>query len=586
METMLLEGIKKSSDVKKLNQTQLLQLADEIRQALITRLSKTGGHVGPNLGIVEATIALHYVFSLPTDKLIFDVSHQSYVHKMLTGRVQGYLDPAHYSDVSGYSSPKESPEYDMFEVGHTSTSISLACGLVKARNLKGGHEHIIALIGDGSLSGGEALEGLNVAADLKGNFVIIVNDNGMSIAENHGGLYRGLKELRETNGQSEHNLFKAMGLDYQFVADGNDLSQLIPVLEKAKNVDHPIVLHIITEKGDGYAPAETNKEAWHYHGPFALDPTNEPVRTPHESYASATADFLLDKMRCDKTVLAINAAVPVAFGFTPEKRQQAGAQYVDVGIAEQTMIAMASGAGRGGVKPFVGVNSTFLQRAYDQIAQDLCINQNPTTIGVFNASIYGMNDITHIGFYDIPMLSNIPGLTYLAPTNLQEYLTMVDWSVERTHKPVAIRVPGQFISDPDSKLKDDEIEKFKVVRQGSQVAVLAVGTFYGLGEKLVNTLAEQGIDVTLIKPYNLTELDAQVLDSLKGKHQIIITLEDGALDGGFGQKVASYLGDSGLKVLNYGLAKKLYDRYSIDEILHENRLTVEQIVHDLDSCID
>ena len=585
---MLLEGIKKSSDVRKLSEAQLPQLASEIRQALITRLSKTGGHVGPNLGIVEATIALHYVFNLPKDKLVFDVSHQSYAHKMLTGRAEAYLDPAHYDDVSGFSSPKESPEYDMFEIGHTSTSISLACGLVKARNLRGSSERIVALIGDGSLSGGEALEGLDVAAELTGNFIIIVNDNGMSIAENHGGLYRGLKELRATGGQSHNNLFKAMGLDYQFVANGNDLSQLIPALEKAKNTDHPMVLHIVTEKGDGYKPAETDKETWHYHGPFDIETGKSSYGSAAgRSYNSDGIGYLLGRASKDKSVFLLNAATPGVFGLTPDIRAKLGDQYVDVGIAEETAVAMLSGAGRGGAKPVMLVNATFLQRAYDQIAQDWCINGNPGTLCVFNGSIYGMHDITHIGFYDIAMLSNIPGLTYLAPTTTEEYLAMLGYSIDQANKPIAIRVPGKYVSDPTTKPKYDELERFKVVKKGKKVAILAVGTFSGLGEELADKLhTEQGIEVTLIKPFNLTILDTSVLDSLRADHQVVITLEDGVLDGGFGQKVASYYGGSDMKVLNYGLTKKLYDRYSIDEILRDNHLTADQITPEILDQLD
>ena len=473
---MYLETINSPADVKKLPMEQLPVLADEMRQALLLRASRHGGHFGPNFGMVEATIALHYVFDSPKDKIIFDVSHQSYPHKMLTGRKDAYLYPEHYDDVSGYSNPDES-EHDFFTVGHTSTSVSLACGMAKARDLKGESGNVIAVIGDGSLSGGEALEALDFAAELNGNFIIVVNDNDMSIAENHGGLYQNLKLLRETKGQAACNFFRALGLDYVFAGDGNDTSELIGAFRRVKDSLHPVVVHICTLKGKGYAPAEQHKEEWHYCAPFDIETGTPLYEDDSEDYSSVTADYLLKKMKQDKSVVAITSATPAVLGFTADKRAEAGAQFVDVGIAEENAVALASGIAANGGKPVYGVYSTFVQRTFDQISQDLCINNSPATIVTFAGSVYGMNDVTHLGLQDIPMLSNIPNLVYLAPTTKEEYLAMLDWSVEQMDHPVAIKLPGgPMISDGRTVTKDfGQLNRYEVTQQGSRVAVIGLG---------------------------------------------------------------------------------------------------------------
>lgn len=578
---MYLEKINNPNDLKKLEMQDLPLLAQEMRAALIQKLSKHGGHFGPNLGMVEATIALHYVFNSPTDKIVFDVSHQSYCHKMLTGRKDGFLDEEKYDSITGYTCPQES-EHDIFTVGHTSTSVSLACGLAKARNLKNEDYSVLAVIGDGSLSGGEALEGLDMASEVGGNLIIVVNDNDMSIAENHGGLYKNLKLLRDTEGRAECNLFKAMNLDYIFVKDGNNIEQLISAFKQAKNSTNPIVVHICTQKGKGYAPAEANKEAWHYCGPFDIE-TGKPLYTfDSEDYSSVTADYLLDKMKKDKTVVAITSATPTVMGFTEDKRREVGDRFVDVGIAEETAVAMASGIAANGGKPVYGVYSSFIQRTFDQLSQDLCINNSPATIVTYAASVYGMNDVTHLGIFDIPLMSNIPNLVYLAPTTKEEYLAMLDWSVEQTEHPVAIRVPGKFVSDGKTITKNyGDLNKYEVTQKGSKVAILALGTFYGLGERTAKLIKEKtGIQPTLINPVYITGIDNELLDSLKAEHDVVITLEDGILDGGFGEKIARFYGLSDVKVLNYGLKKEFIDRYNADDILAKNRLTPEQIAND------
>lgn len=578
---MYIEKINGPEDVKKLNIEEMTALAEEMRHALLKRASIHGGHFGPNFGMVEAIIALHYVFESPKDKMVFDVSHQTYPHKMLTGRKDAYLYEEHYDDVTGYSCPQES-EHDHFTVGHTSTSVSLACGLAKARDLRGESANVIAIIGDGSLSGGEALEGMDFAAELDSNMIIVVNDNDMSIAENHGGLYSNLKLLRETNGQAECNLFKAMGLDYVYVDHGNDLRELIGAFKQVKDSKKPVVVHINTLKGKGYKPAEEHKEEWHWHLPFDIE-TGKSHFPEVEDYSSVTCEYLIEKMKQDPTVVAITSGTPTILGFTQEKRKQAGRQFVDVGIAEETAVALASGIAKGGGKPVYGVYSSFIQRTYDQISQDLCIDGNPATIVVYTGSVFGMTDVTHLGLQDIPMLSNIPGLVYLAPTTKEEYLSMLDWSVEQKEMPVAIKLPGgDMISDGREVKKDwSQLNTYEVTEKGSKIALIGLGTFYFLALQTAEMLEKKGIHATVINPYYITGLEKGLLEKLKADHDTVVTLEDGILNGGFGEKIARFYGSSDMKVYNYGLKKEFLDRYDVNEVLKENHLTAEQIVNDV-----
>ena len=578
---MYIEKINGPEDVKKLNIEEMTALAEEMRHALLKRASIHGGHFGPNFGMVEAIIALHYVFESPKDKMVFDVSHQTYPHKMLTGRKDAYLYEEHYDDVTGYSCPQES-EHDHFTIGHTSTSVSLACGLAKARDLRGESANVIAIIGDGSLSGGEALEGMDFAAELDSNMIIVVNDNDMSIAENHGGLYSNLKLLRETNGQAECNLFKAMGLDYVYVDHGNDLRELIGAFKQVKDSKKPVVVHINTLKGKGYKPAEDHKEEWHWHLPFDIE-TGKSNFPEVEDYSSVTCEYLIEKMKKDPTVVTITSGTPTILGFTQEKRKQAGRQFVDVGIAEETAVALASGIAKGGGKPVYGVYSSFIQRTYDQISQDLCIDRNPATIVVYTGSVFGMTDVTHLGLQDIPMLSNIPGLVYLAPTTKEEYLSMLDWSVEQKEMPVAIKLPGgDMISDGREVKKDwSQLNTYEVTEKGSKIALIGLGTFYFLALQTAEMLEKKGIHATVINPYYITGLDEGLLEKLKADHDTVVTLEDGILNGGFGEKIARFYGSSDMKVYNYGLKKEFLDRYDVNEVLKENHLTAEQIVNDV-----
>lgn len=578
---MKLIDVKSPADIKGLSLDELTDLTAQAREALMTKVSQHGGHFGPPMGAAEMIVALHYVFNSPVDKIVYDVSHQSYVHKMLTGRAQAFLDPAHYDDVTGYTDPNES-EHDFFNIGHTSTSVSLASGLAKGRDLRGAKENIIAVIGDGALSGGEAYEGLDYVATLGSNMIVILNDNDQSIAEVHGGIYKGLRELRETNGESPNNLFKAMGLDYRFVKDGNDLGTLIDVFQSVKDIDHPIVLHVVTQKGKGYALAEANKEEYHYKMPFDLK-TGESKMTFPMGYSPLVADYLMEQIKQDPRVVAINAATPGGFGFSEQWRKEAGSQYVDVGIAEEQAVAMASGIAKNGGKPVFSVYSTFLQRTYDQLVQDLCVNNNSALILVHMASVYGMNDVTHLGFFDIPMIAHIPNLVYLAPTNKEELMAMVAWGLHQNEHPVAIRMPvGEVIETGVPDTTDySQLNKFQVTRRGKKIALVGLGNFFHLANQVADKLAtEHGIQATVINPKFATGLDKALLTELMADHDVVFTLEDGVITGGFGQNISGFYGATNVKVKNYGIAKEFHDRYNADELLKANGTSVEQIVED------
>lgn len=585
---MYIEKIENPDDLKKLSIQQCDDLAAEIRNALLKKASEVGGHLASNLGMVEATIALHYVFDSPKDKIVFDVSHQCYTHKILTGRKNAFLDSEQYKSVSGYTNPDES-KHDIFQVGHTATSISLACGLAKARDLDGRSGNIIAVIGDGAMSGGEAFEGLDFGgSELNSNLIIIFNDNGMSIAENHGGIYKNLSELRETEGKAQNNLFKAFGYDYIFVKDGNDVGALVNAFNSVKDINHAVVVHICTTKGKGYAFAEQNKEGNHWVRPFDVTTGQEKNQFTGERYDRVVRDHLIERMKNDPKITTIIAAVPDALSFSEDKRKSVGKQFIDVGIAEEHAVALAAGIARNGGKPVFATMSTFFQRTYDQISQELCINKCAATLLVANASVYAVNDITHIGIFDIPLISNIPNMVYLAPTNKQEYLAMLDWSIDQDEYPVAIRAPrnGVFYADGEVDTDYSDLDKYKVVKSGEKIAVIALGDFFQMGEKVVDLLEEsKGINTTLINPRYITGLDTELLSSLVHNHDVIVTLEDGVLNGGFGEKIASYYGSyKGISVLNYGLKKEFLDRYNLDEVMKKNRLVPEMILEDIEKC--
>ena len=572
----MLEKINQPSDLKKLNIDELNDLAEEIRQILIKRISYTSGHMGSNLGFIEATIALHYVFSSPKDKFVFDVSHQTYTHKILTGRKNAFINKNDYFSVSGYTTPSES-EHDLFKIGHTSTSISLACGLAKARDLKQDNENVIAIIGDGSLSGGEAFEGLNNIATLNSNFILIVNDNEMSIAKNQGGMYQNFEKLRETNGTYPLNFFKTFGLDYIYLENGNQIEQLIETFQKVKDIQHPIVVHIHTLKGKGLSWAEEDKESGHW-----VNSNQKTSKTTiQESYEKMTADFLLEQMKKNHQLIAISPATPKANGLTVEFRAQAKNQFVDVGIAEEHAIAFASGLAKNGATPVLLANSSFLQRGYDQLNQDLAMNNNPATILVFNGKING-GDCTHVGQYDIVLMSHIPNLVCFAPTNKEEYLTILNYAISQKNHPTIIRVPSSVVlSNNPVSIDQNNIFNFITTHQGKQIAIIGLGSFYHLGVKLSEALKAYGISTTVINPICYSKLDTKLLNELKKNHQLVITLEDGLLEGGFGYSIANFYALSSLKVLTYGGQKDFNDLKTIEEIYQNCHLTIPLMIEDI-----
>ena len=580
----VLDKINTPQDVKKLTLEEMNTLAGEIREGILTRVNAIGGHLGPDLGIVETTIAMHYVFNSPVDKFVFDVSHQVYPHKMLTGRKEGFTHPLEHSEISGYFNPEES-EHDPFIIGHTSTSISLATGLAKARDLKGEKYNIIALIGDGSLSGGEAFEGFNNASVLDSNFIAIINDNEMSIAETQGGLYKNLAELRNTKGQAENNFFKIFGFEYYYVEEGNDIKAMIDILQKVKDTQKPTVIHIHTLKGKGYEPAVEDKEAYHWQLPGFMNKNENSA--PIETYDTITTDYILKKYEKDNTVIAISPSTPGAYGFTKDFRNKLDKNYTDVGIAEEHAVAYASGLAKNGAKPILAVLSSFIQRTYDQLSQDLALNNSPATILVCWGAISGA-DATHLGIFDIPMISNIPNIVYLAPTCKEEYLKMLDWSVEQTQYPVAIRVPyGNVISTGIEDTTDYSIlNKFKVEEQGEKIALIGLGNFLPLAKEVKQELKKQlNINATVINPRFITGLDNELLENLKQNHSLVITLEDGVISGGFGEKISRYYGSSNMKVLNYGAEKEFTDRIPIDKLYEKYHLTKELIVNDIKNIL-
>ncbi|WP_304598850.1 1-deoxy-D-xylulose-5-phosphate synthase [Lactobacillus intestinalis] len=570
----LLNQISSPADLKKLDIKQMQKLAEEIRTLILEKDAAEGGHLGPDLGIVEATIAYHYVFDAPKDKIVWDVSHQTYPHKMLTGRALAWLDPDHYHDVTPYTNPDESP-YDYYAVGHTSTSIALATGMAKARDLMGNHENIMALIGDGSMTGGLAYEGLNNAAIEPHNLVVVVNDNQMSIDDNVGGLVTALKKLRDSNGETKENPFTEMGFDYRYVADGNDIESMIKAFEAVKDVDHPILLHINTLKGKGYQPAIDNEEAHHWVMPFDLKTDKTTVPMPEGPTANSVAmDVMKEHIEDGDKIMAINAAIPGVFGLD-EIKEKYPANYHDVGIAEQESVAFAAGMAKEGAIPVLFENSTFLQRAFDQLSHDVAANDLPVVMMVAEGGMSGTSK-THLGIFDQVMVSNLPNWIYLAPTTLAEEKAMMEWAIKQRKHPVAIKMPtkrvpeGQEFSHDYSEIKYD-------IKPGKDVALLALGDMYSmLGEKVADKLG-----ASLVNPVSANILDKDTLDKLANENKVIITLEDNLLDGGFGEKVASYLGDKDVKILNYGQKRVYTDQVPLKQILKDNRMTVDQIVEDV-----
>lgn len=579
---MDISNIQSPADIRTLPIDRLPELCDALRRAFLVKISAHGGHVGPNLGLVEATVALHYVFDTPTDKIVFDVSHQTYIHKMLTGRMEAFLNPAHYDDVTGFTNPAESP-YDLFTIGHTSTAVSMAGGIAKARDMLGLSYNVVALVGDGSLSGGEAFEGLDEGATLGSNFIVVVNDNDMSIAENHGGIYGGLARLKESGGKAPDNIFRAMGYDYTYVAQGNDVAALVAAFRAVKDSRRPVVVHIHTDKGHGYEPAEQHKEQFHYSAPFDLATGHLLHPATAESYQSIFATEMLRQLQESSDVCVLTAGTPGAIGFPPELRAKAGDRFIDVGIAEQEAVAMSAGLAKGGARPCFAVVSSFLQRAYDQLSQDVAINNMPVVVNIFSGSMLAMTDVTHLGWFDTALISNIPGWVMLATTTAEEYLAMLRWAMKQTDHPVAIKLPGGRVMHSDRAVDTDysQLNRFTAVRSGSDVAIIGAGTFLNTALETADLLKAKGIDATVINPRFLTGVDTAMLDALKHNHRLVVTLEDGVLDGGFGEKIARYYGLSSVRVRCYGIQKQFLDRYNRSELLDACHLTPDCLAADI-----
>ena len=583
---MYLEKINGPADIKKLSLTELPVLADETRAAVINRVSKKGGHIGPNLGIVEFTVAFHYVFDSPKDKIVYDVSHQCYPHKILTGRKEAFTDEAHFGDVTGFTNPFES-EHDLFTVGHTSTSVSLALGLAKARDLSGSRENVIALIGDGSLSGGEALEALDYAGEYKGNLIIVVNDNDQSIAENHGGLYKTLKRLRESGGTAEDNLFRAMGLDYRYVEEGNDAVKMAEALQGVKDIDHPIVLHIHTVKGKGLPYAEQNREQWHGGGPFHVE-DGSPLY-PHRGGENIVYKCLTELLDTNEKAVVLNAATPGGIGFGPKEREPyvKRGQFVDVGIAEENAVGMTAGISRNGGTAVFATFAPFFQRVYDQMSHDVCLNNSPATFLISNPGIYGSDSNTHIAICDIQMFAHLPNMVYLAPASKEEFVRMFRYATTQRNHPTGIRFTGGLPSAGTDDMTDYSVLKNRVDRRGTDVAVIAVGVMFrkavAIAEKVY---ADTGKKITVINPRFLNDLDRELLDSLKKDHRLVITIEDGILMGGYGQNVAAYYGDSNMKVRCYGISKEFHSVHDAEQILADCGISVEKLSAEIEAFCD
>lgn len=578
---MYLETINSPADIKKLEVSQLQTLADETRAALINKISKAGGHQGPNLGVVELTVAFHYVFDSPTDKIVFDVSHQCYPHKILTGRKEAYLDDAHFGDVTGYTNPNES-EHDMFIVGHTSTSVSLALGLAKGRDLNKRRENIIALIGDGSLSGGEALEALDYAGEYDRNLIIIVNDNDQSIAENHGGLYRTLRKLRETNGIAGDNLFRAMGLDYRYLEDGHDTAKLVELFESVKDIDHPVVLHIHTIKGKGLPYAEKDRERWHAGGPFHIE-DGSPLY-PYEGGENVVFGCLKELLDTNEKAIVLNAATPMGLGFVQGVREEyvRRGQFIDVGIAEENAVAMTSGIAKNGGTAVFGTFAPFFQRTYDQMSHDVCLNDSPATFLIMSPGAFGMNSNTHIAMCDIQMFAHIPNLIYLAPSSNEEFVQMFRYATTQKHHPVAIRVVNILRSTGVADDTDYSVLKSKIERKGSKVALVAVSGLLTMALEAADKVKEQtGHDITVINPRFVSGIDEELLTSLKKDHSLVITIEDGEVMGGYGQNIAAFYGDSEMRVRCHGISKAFHTEFKAEELLDEHGISADKLTNEI-----
>ncbi|MGF0146934.1 1-deoxy-D-xylulose-5-phosphate synthase [Lachnospiraceae bacterium SGI.054] len=611
---MALEKIQKANDIKELTEEELKELSDEIRRFLIEKISVTGGHLASNLGVVELTMALHKVLHFPEDKLIWDVGHQSYTHKLLTGRKEGFDDLRKYGGMSGFPKRKES-KCDAFDTGHSSTSISAGLGYVAAREIQQEHYNVVSVIGDGSMTGGMAYEALNNASRLKSNFIIVLNDNTMSISKNVGGMSNYLNGLRTTQVYSDlkrgvedtikripgrgerivHQVkktksgikqlfvpgmfFEDMGITYLGPVDGHDLKTLTKTLNEAKRVNHAVLVHVVTKKGKGYLPAETNPSKFHGTGPFDVTTGETIGGSGKDSYTDIFSKVLADIGKKDKKVVAITAAMADGTGLSrfsklfPER-------FFDVGIAEEHAMTFAAGLAAGGMKPVFAVYSSFLQRAFDQTIHDVCLQNLPVVIAVDRAGLVGSDGETHQGVFDLSFLSLIPNLSILSPKNRWEMADMVRFAVGFQY-PIALRYPrGEAYEGLKEFRAPIEYGKSELLYEESEIAVMFVGHMSFLAEQVREDLKAAGYQCSLINARFVKPLDTERIRKISEKHRILVTIEENVLTGGFGEQVEDFVMREGipLKVCTIGISDDYVEHGNVDVLRKEVGLDRESIV--------
>lgn len=610
---MALEKIQKANDIKKLQPEELKILADEIRQFLIEKISVTGGHLASNLGVVELTMALHLVFDLPEDKLIWDVGHQSYTHKLLTGRRAGFDDLRKYGGMSGFPKRKES-DCDAFDTGHSSTSISAGLGYVAARELTGETYNVVSVIGDGSLTGGMAYEALNNASRLKSNFIIILNDNNMSISENVGGMSRYLNGLRTAQAYTDlkkgvedtlkripvkgerivHQVrktksgikqlfvpgmfFEDMDITYLGPVDGHDIRKLVKILNEAKRVDHAVLVHVITKKGKGYPPAEENPARFHGTGPFEIETGEAKDKSDKDTYTDVFSKVLTDIGRKDEKVVAITAAMADGTGLSRFARRFPQ-RFFDVGIAEEHAMTFAAGLAAGGMKPVFAVYSSFLQRAYDQTIHDVCLQKLPVFIAVDRAGLVGSDGETHQGVFDLSYLSSIPNMTIMSPKNRWEMADMVRFAVDFPY-PVALRYPRGAAYEGMRQFRAPiEYGKSELLFREKEIAILFVGHMSELAESVRQRLKENGVSCSLINARFVKPLDTEMLDDLLKDHSLFVTIEENVLTGGYGEQVLRYVSgkEKSVRVLNFGISDDYVEHGNVEVLRKEVGLDCDSI---------
>lgn len=608
----VLDEINEPNDIKRIDETRYARLASEIRKFLISQVSKTGGHLASNLGVVELTMALHLFLTLPEDKLIWDVGHQAYVHKILTGRKNEFSTLRQYEGMSGFPKRKES-DCDAFDTGHSSTSISVATGLVKARDLSGGTQKIVAVIGDGALSGGMAFEALNNAGRLKTNLMIVLNDNNMSISENVGGMATYLGKVRTNTAYTDFKgnlentlkkvpklgdfivntlkqskdsikhfmipgmLFEDMGLTYIGPIDGHNISQMLTAFQSASRKKGAVLIHVVTKKGKGYGLAE--REPWRFHGvePFDIKTGKNIADKKGRSYSDIFSETMLELGKKEDKLVAITAAMPSGTGLLPFSREFPD-RFFDVGIAEEHAVTFAAGLSVGGFRPVVAVYSTFLQRAYDQIVHDVCVSKLPVIFAVDRAGIVGNDGETHQGIFDLSFLSHIPSMTVMAPKNGTEFKAMLEFAVHYS-APIAIRYPrGCAYTGLEENQSEIVLGKSEILFQGKEIAILAVGGMVETAVRVTECLRERGNNPTLVNVRFVTPMDEEVIEQLAKTHSILVTMEENIKHGGYGESVSVFLMEHGLHhvkhvnislpndFIEHGDQSVLREKYGLDAV--------------------